>query len=318
MVPHQLPSAFAAHNSAAAAAAAAATTAPEAPAPAAPAPPLPVTRLLAVNPGAPEAMRRPVWCLEDYDVHRRLFKSATSSVYWLDRVPANVLHMLRREIRIQSNIVHKNVVMLYAAFSEPAAQRLVLVEEFAANGDLHAVHKALGCRMTEQQARALVLRPLLEAVSHLHTLGCVHRDIKPDNIMFTADWRLLLGDFGIAIDIARERAVTRAGTVGYMAPEVERCPIKDRPEDNKDDSALAYSTAADVFGVGCLAYTLLLGFPPFIAGSKATPGRSKALSFPASTSPEAREFICAALAEEAGDRPTALQLLGSPWMASPR
>lgn len=81
MVPHQLPSAFAAHNSAAAAAAAAATTAPEAPAPAAPAPPLPVTRLLAVNPGAPEAMRRPVWCLEDYDVHRRLFKSATSSVY---------------------------------------------------------------------------------------------------------------------------------------------------------------------------------------------------------------------------------------------
>ena len=70
--------------------------------------------------------------------------------------------------------------------------------------------------------------------------------------------------------------------------------------------------------MGCLAYTLLLGFPPFIAGSKATPGRSKALSFPASTSPEAREFICAALAEEAGDRPTALQLLGSPWMASPR
>ena len=40
------------------------------------------------------------------------------------------------------------------------------------------VCRALGCRMTEQQARALVLRPLLEAVSHLHTLGCVHRDIK--------------------------------------------------------------------------------------------------------------------------------------------
>ncbi|PNH00157.1 Serine/threonine-protein kinase PLK4, partial [Tetrabaena socialis] len=122
-------------------------------------------------------------------------------------------------------------------------QHLVLVEEMAANGDLHHLLGSLGSRMSELQARALVLGPLLEAVAHLHAGGVCHRDIKPDNLLFTQDWRLVLGDFGIAINLLLERAVTRAGTVGFMAPEVERCPVKHRPEDNKQDASLAYTTA---------------------------------------------------------------------------
>lgn len=50
----------------------------------------------------------------------------------------------------------------------------------------------------------------------------------------------------------QERAVTRAGTEGYMAPEVERCPLKALPQDNKDDPRYAYSTA--VVGMLALSY----------------------------------------------------------------
>ncbi|KAG2491853.1 hypothetical protein HYH03_009809 [Edaphochlamys debaryana] len=290
-------------------------------------PAMPVTRLVAVNPGAPGAMHRGTWCMEDYLVTKRLCKTATCSVYMaqclhsslpvalkvyhLDRVPANCLHMLRREVKIQASLCHKHVVTLYGAFQDLHAQRLVLVQEFAGNGDLHDVQRALGGRLTEAQVRTLVLQPLLEAVSYMHGAGIVHRDLKPDNILFTSDWRLVVADFGIAINAYKERPVTRAGTVGYMAPEVTRCPIKDRPEDNKDAAHLAYTPAVDIWAVGVLAYELLVGFPPFVAGSKPRP---RALGFPGSTSSMARDFVTSALAESAGERPTALQLLDHPWM----
>ena len=49
----------------------------------------------------------------------------------------------------------------------------------------------------------------------------MHRDIKPENILFVkSSMCLKLADFGLAIDLKRERAVTRAGTLDYMAPEV--------------------------------------------------------------------------------------------------
>ena len=53
-----------------------------------------------------------------------------------------------------------------------------------------------------------------------------------------------MADFGVSINLNQERAVTRAGTEGYMAPEVERCPLKAEPKDNKDDPRYSYSTSA--------------------------------------------------------------------------
>ena len=49
--------------------------------------------------------------------------------------------------------------------------------------------------------------------------GIVHRDIKPENILFSGGMSLKLADFGLAIDLRKEKAVTRAGTLDYMAPE---------------------------------------------------------------------------------------------------
>lgn len=56
---------------------------------------------------------------------------------------------------------------------------------------------------------------------YLHTRAIIHRDIKPENILFADHGSCLkLADFGLAIDLREERAVTRAGTLDYMAPEV--------------------------------------------------------------------------------------------------
>ncbi|GIL53942.1 hypothetical protein Vafri_9508 [Volvox africanus] len=307
------------------------------------------TTLLAMCPGVPAAMRRQQWCVEDYDLSRKLYKGSTSTVYkatcrrsglpvalkvyFLSRVPKNVIHMVVREIKIHVELVHKHIVKLYGAFTDQ--KRLVLVQEYAGRGDLHGIYRSLNRRMTEAQLTHLVLAPFMDALSYLHARGICHRDIKPENILFSNDWRLMIADFGVSIDLNQERAVTRAGTLEYMAPEVERCPLKMLPEENKENKDLAYTTAVDIWAAGVLAYELMVGFAPFVGdqpfvsatATKGTSGENfnlggtgqaahRVVSFPTSTSSHARDFISLALAERPEERPTALQLSRHPWLAA--
>ncbi|KAG2449221.1 hypothetical protein HYH02_005968 [Chlamydomonas schloesseri] len=308
----------------------------------APSPPAPVpaTTLLAINPAVPASMRRHVWSLDDYNVAKRLYKSASSSVYkatcmhsglpvalkvyFLAKVPLNVVHMIKREIELHVQLVHPHVIQLYGAFLD--GDRIVLVQEYAARGDLLHLLRAVGGRMTEAQVSELVLAPFLQGVAYLHGRGVCHRDIKPENILFTADWALKIADLGVSINMNEERAVTRAGTMDYMAPEVCRCPLKAEPDENKDNDALAYTAAVDVWAAGVLAYELLVGFTPmvvpaavqqaghsFLTAQQAT---TASLHFPSSLSAAGRDFICGALSESPGDRPTARELLRHPWLLS--
>ncbi|KAG2447323.1 hypothetical protein HYH02_007653 [Chlamydomonas schloesseri] len=299
--------------------------------------------LLATASNIPPTMRRAHWSLGDYEVSRRIYKGATSAVYqatclrsglpvalkvyFLDKVPPNAMHMIAREITIHADVAHKHVAMLYGAFQEEG--RLVLVQEYAARGDLYGIYRALRRRMTEEQVTELVMVPFLEALCYLHSRGVCHRDIKPENLLYTQDWKLLIADFGVSINLNQERAVTRAGTLDYMAPEVERCPIKYQPQDNKNVPGLAYTTAVDIWATGVLAYELLVGFPPFVTdnGGQPQPPQAggagadflaqctrKTLSFPASMSQGAREFISWALAEDPQERPTSVELLNHSWL----
>ncbi|GLC41523.1 hypothetical protein PLESTB_001001800 [Pleodorina starrii] len=319
-------------------------------APPPPAPPQPATTLLALNPAVPGPMRRRIWCLEDYQVVKRLYKGSSASVYkatclrsgmavalkvyFLTRVPRNVVHMIKREIELHHPLVHPNIVQLHAAFLD--GDRIVLVQEYAARGDLFHLLRQMGGRMTEEQVSELVMRPFLDALAYLHSKGICHRDIKPENILYNELWVLKIADFGVSINMNDERAVTRAGTIDYMAPEVSRCPLKAEPNDNKDNAALAYTSAVDVWAAGVLSYELLVGFTPMVGSPHgaaasgrlsqqrsdgvgrflATAASSRTLHFPASLSQASRDFILASLSESPGDRPTALELLRHPWLSA--
>lgn len=128
-----------------------------------------------------------------------------------------------------------------------------------------------------------VIKQLAIAVKHLHALGIVHRDIKPENLLFNPiDYvanpkpvlrksddpntkrdegifipnvgggsigLVKLTDFGLSKQIFQTNTMTPCGTVGYTAPEV----VKDE----------RYSMQVDMWGIGCVLYTMLCGFPPF-------------------------------------------------------
>jgi serine/threonine protein kinase len=102
-----------------------------------------------------------------------------------------------------------------------------------------------------------------------------------------------------------------------MAPEVLRCPLKRHPEENKGNRSLQCSVTMDSWATGVLVYELLVGFPPF-ASDDARDCMNKIMSccvvFPKRMSAGARAFVEAALSAHPGDRPTAVEMLGDPWI----
>lgn len=80
----------------------------------------------------------------------------------------------------------------------------------------------------------------------LLTLLCASLSpVRPPQFADRQHTRMLLADFGIALSLRQERAVTRAGTTEYMSPEQLRCPFKRHPSDNKDRTDLHYGLGVD-------------------------------------------------------------------------
>ncbi len=146
---------------------------------------------------------------------------------------------------------------------------LYLVTELLRGPTLRSVLSARG-RMPIGWA-ASVGRQLCEALAHAHDAGVLHRDVKPENVMFrdAADGDAVLIDFGLS-SLRGEAALTAAGTcVGspsYLAPE----RLLDRPDDAR----------ADLYAVGVVLYEILCGRPPFVGEHPLDIARQHLLDLP--------------------------------------
>jgi serine/threonine protein kinase len=182
--------------------------------------------LLALAPSVPPGLARPEWCLREFRVLEKLYTGYASKVYraqcrrsgqlvvlksyHMPSICALYQHQIRREVRLHASLGHENVVALHAAFKE--GDLVVLVLEHCDGGDLFGLLQRYGGRLTEKVAVQLVLEPFLRVLNYLHARGIVHRDIKPENILFSRQGATLkLADFGLAIDLREERAVSFFG-----------------------------------------------------------------------------------------------------------
>jgi Protein kinase domain len=157
-----------------------------------------------------------------------------------------------RESRVIASLSHPNIVTVYEYYEEGGAPYIAM--EYVPRGSLRPHVK----RLSVAQA-AGVLEGLLAGLSHAEANGIVHRDLKPENLMVTTDGRVKIADFGIAkatTSMGTSAMLTATGmTVGtptYMAPE----------------QAMAGDIGpwTDLYSVGCIAYEMLCGRPPFVDG----------------------------------------------------
>lgn len=108
--------------------------------------------------------------------------------------------------------------------------------------------------ITEPETR-FYMKQLINGVGYLHQKNIIHRDLKLGNLFLNDDLHVKIGDFGLATVIAHEgeRKETLCGTPNYIAPEILE--------------KKGHSFEVDIWSVGCIMYTLLIGRPPFEAYS---------------------------------------------------
>lgn len=153
------------------------------------------------------------------------------------------------EARVVAALDHPHIVPLYDFVEHEGL--CLLVMELMPGGTLW--DRFSGGDLSPEQACAVTLA-VLTGLDHAHGHGILHRDVKPENVLFNAAGVPKLADFGIAKvvgDSSSQRTATGVvmGTPAYMAPE--------------QGSGKALSPATDVYAVGAMLYELMTGRLPF-------------------------------------------------------
>uniref|UniRef100_A0A672QEM1 non-specific serine/threonine protein kinase n=1 Tax=Sinocyclocheilus grahami TaxID=75366 RepID=A0A672QEM1_SINGR len=184
------------------------------------------------------------------------------------------------------------IVQLCCAFQDE--KYLYLVMEFMPGGDL--VTLTSNYDIPEEWAQFYTAEVVL-ALDAIHSLGFIHRDIKPDNMLLDRNGHLKLADFGTCMKMDSSRMVrcdTAVGTPDYISPEVLM----------SQGGTGYYGRECDWWSVGVFIYELLVGDTPFYAESLVgTYGKimdhKNSLTFPddIEMSKKAKDLICAFLSD---------------------
>jgi serine/threonine protein kinase len=154
------------------------------------------------------------------------------------------------EARVLASLDHPHVVPVYDFVERDGV--CLLVMELLPGGTLRS-RAAEGAGLTAQQAVALSLA-CASGLSAAHRRGILHRDVKPENMLFAASGVLKVTDFGIA------KVIGGADTVMTRVGDVLGTPAYIAPEQVLGDEL---SPATDVYGLATMLYQLLAGVFPF-------------------------------------------------------
>ncbi len=188
-----------------------------------------------------------VYLADDVTLHRRVAIKVLHPALAGDQA---FLKRFRAEARAVAALNHPNILQCYDWGEENDEPYLVL--EYLAGGSLRQVYDT-GALFTPQQAVHVGLEAAA-GLDYAHRRGLIHRDIKPANLLFDADRRLRIADFGLARALA-EAAWTEPdgailGTARYAAPELVEGWVLDGK--------------ADVYALALVLYEGVTGETPFI------------------------------------------------------
>ena len=165
-----------------------------------------------------------------------------------------LLKRFEREAKALAHMVHPHIVNIIDYGSQENNPYLVM--NYLSGGSLK---DRMGKPIAWQEVVRL-LEPIAEALDYAHSLGIVHRDVKPGNILLTERGQPMLTDFGVAKLLESEDAQTLTGTglgIGtpeYMAPEQWSGKV---------------SPQTDIYSLGVVCYEMITGKKPYIAATPA-------------------------------------------------
>jgi WD40 repeat protein/tRNA A-37 threonylcarbamoyl transferase component Bud32 len=156
------------------------------------------------------------------------------------------------EAETVARLSHPNIVQIHEFGSYDGQPFLAL--EYIDGG---ALADRIAGRPWEPRRAAALCEQLARAVDHAHRQGVVHRDLKPGNVLLTAEGTPKVADFGLAKQIEGGSGLTSTGAVlgtpSYMAPE------------QAGGHAKRVGPATDIYSLGAILYELLTGRPPPVA-----------------------------------------------------
>jgi cell division cycle 2-like len=155
-----------------------------------------------------------------------------------------------REINILLSLKHPNIVKVREMVVGSSLDKIYMVMEYADNDLKYCIDQSSHPFSTAEIKRLTM--QLLSAVDHMHTNWIIHRDLKPSNILYSNSGKLLLADFGMARKYDRPiQPYTReVVTLWYRCPELLL-------------GAPTYSTALDIWSVGCIVAEMISTKPLF-------------------------------------------------------
>ena len=214
-------------------------------------------------------------------------------------VKSRAKQKLISEIKIHKSLHHPQIVAFEHYFED--TENVYILLEMCQNQTLNELLKRRK-RLTEIEVQCYIVQ-LIKALKYLHSHRVIHRDLKLGNLFLTEKMELKVGDFGLAtkLDFEGERKRTVCGTPNYIAPEIL-------------DGKTGHSYEVDIWSLGVIIYTLIIGKPPFETRDvKTTYKRIKmnAYTFPenAIISEAAKNLIGQILVLDPGKRPTLDQIL---------
>lgn len=159
------------------------------------------------------------------------------------------IERFKREAKNQAKLSHPNIVTVFGFIEY--GDLLGIVMEYVEGESLEKVIQRQG-RFNLYDV-IYILKQALLGLGYAHSKGFVHRDIKPSNIILNKEGITKIMDFGISKSLYDNKGMTKTGskmgTVFYMSPEQIR----------SDD----VTNRSDIYSIGCTAYEMIVGTPPF-------------------------------------------------------